>query len=73
MDTLSYNAILEYENLLVKKLHDEQLNTLILPTVTSRRVYSTFVWDNNDLCEETLSGEGTTHVTNGIIIQQKVS
>ena len=71
--TLSYNAILEYENLLVKKLHDEQMNTLILPSGTSKRAYSTFVWDNNDLCEETLSGEGTTHVTNGIIIQQKVS
>ncbi len=27
------------------------------------------VWDNNDFGEETLSGCGTTHNTNGIIIQ----
>lgn len=28
-----------------------------------------FCWDNNDLTEETLSGAGTTHCTNGIVIQ----
>ncbi|XP_065185837.1 uncharacterized protein LOC135816571 [Sycon ciliatum] len=28
-----------------------------------------FCWDNNDLVEETLTGMGTTHCTNGIVIQ----
>ena len=31
-----------------------------------------FCWDNNDILEETLSGRGTTHCTNGIVIQRKV-
>ena len=34
---------------------------------------ATLVWDNNDFGEETLSGKGTTHNTNGIIIQQTVA
>ena len=29
-------------------------------------------WDNTDINEETLSGHGTTHCTNGIIIQRAV-
>lgn len=32
--------------------------------------FSTIVWDNIDFGEETLSGKGTTHGTNGIIIQR---
>ena len=32
---------------------------------------STLVWDNNDFNEETLSGKGTPHVANGIIIQNR--
>ena len=28
-----------------------------------------FVWDNNDFNEETSTGKGTTHCTNGIVIQ----
>lgn len=37
------------------------------PKVSRARV----VWDNNDVCEETLSGKGTTHNTNNILIQQQ--
>ena len=70
---MSYDLILDYEKVLVSKLHDDQMNTLILPSLASKRVFSTWVWDNNDLCEETLSGAGTTHVTNGILVQQGVS
>ena len=29
------------------------------------------MWDNNDFGEETLSGKGTTHNINGIIIQRQ--
>jgi len=31
--------------------------------------YTTLVWDNNDFGEETVSGKGTTHNTNGILLQ----
>jgi hypothetical protein len=30
-------------------------------------------WDNNDINEETVRGHGTTHCTNGMIIQRKVN
>lgn len=32
--------------------------------------FTTIVWDNNDFNEETLSGRGTTHVVNGIVIKR---
>ena len=34
-------------------------------------MFTTLVWDNNDFNEETLSGKGTTHVANGIIVQNE--
>ncbi len=35
-----------------------------------RGEHVTIYWDNNDICEETLSVEGTTHCTNGIVVQR---
>ena len=35
--------------------------------------YTTVVWDNIDFNKETVSGQGTTHHTNGIIVQKAVS
>lgn len=43
----------------------------MLPT-KCQPVFSVFVWDNNDIQEETLSGLGTTHCTNGIFVQKRV-
>ncbi|KAL2104338.1 hypothetical protein ACEWY4_001206 [Coilia grayii] len=43
-------------------------DTYIPPSI-SPHVPVTLVWNNNDFGEETLSGKGTTHNTNGIIIQ----
>lgn len=40
-----------------------------IPSVIQPGIPTTVVWDNNDFGEETLSGRGTTHNTNGIIIQ----
>lgn len=40
----------------------------ILPSET-KPIFTTLVWHNNDFGEETISGKGTTHNTNGIIIQ----
>ena len=31
-----------------------------------------FAWDNNDILEETLSGEGTTRCTTGIVLQRVI-
>ena len=45
------------------------------PFVPSNITPSSFVhlaWDNNDIIEETLSGLGTTHCTNGIAIRRQV-
>ncbi|KAJ8050265.1 hypothetical protein HOLleu_03399 [Holothuria leucospilota] len=41
-----------------------------LPQNIIPRQYTTAVWDNIDLSEETLSGKGTTHFTNGILVQR---
>ena len=70
--TLSYSKIQEFEKALLHKYHGEHQNSLILPSTVRKNGFCTFVWDNNYLSEETLSGEGTTHVTNGIIIQREV-
>lgn len=46
---------------------------IYIPQNISAEVPATLVWDNNDFGEETLSGKGTTHNTNGIIIQQAMA
>ena len=69
---LSYDVIQRYEKARVAQLHGDDRKSLILPPTVKARVPTSFVWDNNDLSEETLTGAGTTHVTNGIIIQQGV-
>lgn len=44
---------------------------LIIPRNINPGSFSTIIWDNNDFNEETVSGKGTTHVANGIIVQKK--
>ena len=41
-----------------------------IPTNITKSSFVSFSWDNNDINEETLTGCGTTHGTNGIVIQQ---
>ena len=36
-----------------------------------KNMFTTLVWDSNDFNEEMLSGKGTTHVANGIIVQNE--
>ena len=45
-------------------------NDSFLPRNIVNDVFTCLVWDNNDFREETPSGKGTTHVTNGIAIQR---
>ena len=42
---------------------------IIIPRNINPRTFSTIVWDKNDFNEETVSGKGTTHVANGIMLQ----
>ena len=44
---------------------------LKIPRNISKNIFTTLVWDNNDFNEETFSGKGTTHVANGIIVQNE--
>jgi hypothetical protein len=44
---------------------------IIIPRNMNPESFTTIVWDNNDFSEETVSGKGTTHVANGIIIQNE--
>ena len=44
-----------------------------VPKGFSKRTPTTLVWDNIDFGEETLSGRGTTHHTNGIMLQSFAS
>lgn len=56
-------------------LHDtalaqRQLNeNAVVPDGFQTETFTTLVYDNNDFGEETLTGAGTTHNTNGIILQ----
>ena len=48
-----------------------QENGCILPSNINQGIFSIFAFDNNDLLEETLSGHGNIHCTNGIVIQRQ--
>ena len=43
---------------------------IVIPRNICSKLFATIVWDNNDFREETLTGRGTTHVANGIVIQK---
>lgn len=70
---ISYDQVLEIETRLGENHLEAQEHGVVLPSVVSPNVFSTFCWDNIDLLEETLSGRGTTHCTNGIVVQRQVA
>ena len=63
---VSYGQVLEHDTAIAELQLSQGKK---IPPGFKEGVFSTFVWDNNDFCEETASGRGTTHNTNGIIIQ----
>ena len=63
----SHSSVLELDTTLASM--QMQQNELI-PVDFKENTFTTLVWDNNDFGEETLSGKGTTHNANGIIIQK---
>ena len=70
--SISYNELLEMEVSMALKQIKRQQEGIILPSNINTHVFSSICWDNNDLNEHTLSGSGTTHCTNGIIVQRQV-
>lgn len=69
---LSYHSIEEVETAIAEAQLSSQQGRSFLPSNIQENVPAIFCWDNNDILEETLSGKGTTHCTNGIVIQRKV-
>ena len=64
----SHSAVLSLDTALAYK----QLNSdVVIPNSIVKNTLTTIVWDNIDFREETATGFGTTHMTNGIIIQQQ--
>ncbi|XP_070538664.1 uncharacterized protein [Ptychodera flava] len=62
----SHSQILQHDTALAI----QQLQGNGIPPGFQEGVFTTLVWDNNDFGEETLTGKGTTHNTNGIILQR---
>ena len=70
---ISYSKLLEIEtSLCMLKLSKSQSISLCLPKYILPHVNTTVAFDNIDRIEETLSGGGTSHCVNGIIVQPKV-
>ena len=67
----SPSKMLEYETAIAEKcLQGESEEGLFVPSNIDVERPAVFCRDNNDLREETLTGSGTTHCTNGIMIQR---
>lgn len=67
----SHSQVLEH-NTALAELQLERGATCI-PQSILPEISATLVWNNNDFGKETLSGKGTTHNTNSIIIQRPTS
>ncbi|PIK46417.1 hypothetical protein BSL78_16736 [Apostichopus japonicus] len=59
----SHSVVLEHDTALAQQHLD---HTDALPATIVPGEFLTFVWDNIDFGEETLTGKGTTHSTNGL-------
>ena len=69
--SVSHSFVLEHDTALAQQ--EIERGSTALPSCIHSGLYTTLVWDNNDFGEETLSGKGTTHNTNGIAIQHTES
>ena len=67
----SASRIVEVETGIAERfLNNVGPDGVFVPSNISRQSSVVFCWDNNDFMEETQSGLGTTHCTNGIVIQR---
>jgi predicted DNA-binding ribbon-helix-helix protein len=66
----SYDSVVRYETgLAIQRMETNKT----VPKGFRPGVFTVAVWDNIDMDEETGSGSGTTHHTNGILVQPSVS
>ena len=64
---VSHSAVFDHDTALAnKKLRSDS----IVPAGFIKKIPTKVIWDNNYFREETLSGEGTTHNTNGLLVQR---
>ena len=71
--SISYSQVEELDTALaMENISQESHHDIFIPQNINLNRPAVFCYDNNDLQEETLSGMGTTHCTNGIIIQRTV-
>ena len=65
--SVSHSFVLGHDIALAQQ--EVERGSIALPSCIQTGKHTTLVWDNNDFGEETLSGKGTTHNTNGIAVQ----
>ena len=69
--TASADAVSKHDTALAIISSNGDGKELKIPRNISKNIFTTLVWDNNDFNEEMLSGKGTIHVANGIIVQNE--
>ncbi|KAJ8023132.1 hypothetical protein HOLleu_38227 [Holothuria leucospilota] len=65
---VSHTTLLEYNTALAMQQISHGRD--FLPQGIQQSCFTTLVWDNIDFAEDTISGHGTTHSTNGVMIQR---
>ena len=68
--TASTDTVYRHDTVLAISSSNCAGKEIAIPRNISSGTFTTIVWDNNDFNEETVSGKGTTHVANGIIVQK---
>ena len=68
---VSYNKLEELETTMAQGQINKNENEDLIPSNCQKNIFSVFAYDNNML-EETLSGIGTTHCTNVVVVQRSV-
>ncbi|XP_076121490.1 uncharacterized protein LOC143102032 [Alosa pseudoharengus] len=67
---LSYSQLEENNTALcLQKLATASNQRVVLPASIKPHVFTNLAWDNIDRLEETLTGKGTSHRVNGIVVQ----
>ena len=69
--TASTATVYRHDTALAILSSDGAGKEITIPRNIIPEAFTTIVWDNNDFNEETVFGKGTTHVANGIIVQNK--
>ena len=69
---LALTQLREVEAGMAEKMMEQQDGVFVPTNISKGEGFVQFCWNNNYINEETPSGSGTTHCTNGIIILRKV-